>query len=70
VDYTRERNPDQSRDRDDDDISPQQHGETLSRKLWGNTHLGDKTAVYDAPANHKRKPSMFVFEWRPLLYKR
>ena len=42
----RERNPDQSRDRNDDNISLQQHGETLSRglrasrcKLWGNTHV-------------------------------
>jgi hypothetical protein len=30
VDHIRERNPDQSRDRDDDDILPQQHGETCS----------------------------------------
>jgi hypothetical protein len=30
VDHTRQRNPDQSRDRDDGDISPQQHGKTLS----------------------------------------
>jgi hypothetical protein len=45
VHHIRERNPDQSRDRDDDDISLQQHGETLSRglrarrcKLSDNTH--------------------------------
>ena len=31
VDHIRECNPDQSRDRDDDDISPPQHGEILSR---------------------------------------
>jgi hypothetical protein len=33
VRHIRERNPVQSRDRDDDDISLQQHGETLSRGL-------------------------------------
>jgi len=56
VGHIRERNPDQSRDRDDDDILPQQHGETLSRglrarrcKLWGNTHRWPRhrTAVYE-----------------------
>jgi hypothetical protein len=30
VDHIRERNPDQSRDRYDDDVLPQQHGETFS----------------------------------------